>query len=197
MYIPPKFEITDKEEIFSFVEANAFGQLISVNQGDLFSTHIPFLLSNENTMILGHLAKLNPQHNDIDGQEVMITIEGPHGYISPSWYSSPGVPTWNYQAVHIYGNCKTFTEPKRLQHIIESLTRKYESGFATPWVPVYREEMLSAIIGVEIIISKIQCKYKLNQNRSTQDQQQVTDQLEKLGSKQLAKAMKRQLEHNK
>ncbi len=93
MYIPKHFEITDKDEIFSFVEANAFGQLISNVSGRFFSTHLPFLLSEDRSKIVGHMALQNPQHAEIDGQEVLITLEGAHDYISPSWYRGPGVPT--------------------------------------------------------------------------------------------------------
>ena len=93
MYIPKHFEITDKSEIFAFVEANAFGQLISNVDGRLYSTHLPFLLSKDRYKITGHLALQNPQLAEIDMQEVLVTLEGAHDYISPAWYSSPGVPT--------------------------------------------------------------------------------------------------------
>lgn len=189
MYIPKHFEITDKEEIFAFVEANAFGQLISTINGRLFSTHLPFLLSEDKTKIIGHLALPNPQHTEIDGKEALITLEGPHDYITPSWYDSPGVPTWNYQAVHIYGRCTVFRNTEALQNLVNTLTNKYESRFEKPWVPEYKSSMLSAIVGVEITINEIQCKYKLSQNRSSKDRLQVIKQLKANGSNSLAKAM--------
>ncbi|WNO07950.1 FMN-binding negative transcriptional regulator [Teredinibacter sp. KSP-S5-2] len=191
MHIPKYFEITDKEEILSFVQANAFGQLISHVSGRIFSTHMPFLLSNDNTKMLGHLAGNNPQCNELDGQEVMITLEGPHDYISPSWYKSPGVPTWNYQAVHIYGRARIFTDLDRLQYVVDKLTEKYESLLTPPWQPEYNNAMLKAIVGVEISIDDIQCQYKLSQNRSAEDREQVIDRLCDLGSIKLAEAMKR------
>lgn len=191
MYIPKHFEITDEEEIFAFLEANAFGQLVSNVDGKLFSTHLPFLLSEDKSKILGHLALQNQQHAEIDGQEVLITIEGAHDYISPSWYSSPGVPTWNYQAVHIYGQCTVFRNSEELQKIVNALTAKYESVFETPWQPDYKSTMLGAIIGIEINISEIQCKYKLSQNRSPEDRVKVIEQLKALGSNKLAEAMVR------
>jgi transcriptional regulator len=190
MYIPKHFEVTDNNEVFAFVEANGFGQLISSSGGRPFATHIPFALSEDKTKLVGHLAKQNPQIEDIEGQEVLVTLQGPHDYISPSWYAGPGVPTWNYQAVHIYGQCKCFSEPAALRELVESLTDIYESQFAAPWQPQYRPSMLGAIVGIEISISDIQCKYKLSQNRSQQDQQQVIAQLEANGSHQLAEAMR-------
>jgi len=191
VYIPKQFEVTDKNEIFAFIAENAFGQLISHVDGGLFSTHLPFLLSEDKSKIIGHLAIANPQHADIDGQEVLITLEGAHDYISPTWYSSNGVPTWNYQAVHIYGQCSVFRNEERLQNLVNSLTAKYESAYQEPWHPTYKHSLLSAIIGVEVDINKMQCKYKLSQNRSAQERSQVIAQLKTVGSHKLAKAMER------
>ena len=191
MYIPDYFKVTDKKEIYAFIESNAFGQLVSNSCGRLFSTHIPFLLSEDRTKLLGHLARQNPQVQDIEGQEVLVTLQGAHDYISPSWYVGSGVPTWNYQAVHIYGHCKIIDRADELKRLVETLTKKYESNFSAPWQPDYNPSMLGAIAGVEISISEIQCKYKLSQNRSAQDRGQVIQQLEANGSKQLAEAMQR------
>jgi transcriptional regulator len=191
VYIPKPFEVTDKVEIFAFVEVNAFGQLISNVGGKLFSTHMPFLLSHDKTKIIGHLALQNPQHTDLNGQKVLVTLQGPHDYISPSWYASPGVPTWNYQAVHVYGKASVFSSVEKLRTVVEDLTEKYESTFPQPWSPEYNAAKLNAIVGVEITISEIQCKYKLSQNRSAQDRKQVITHLNEIGSHELASSMVR------
>lgn len=191
MYLPTHFEITDSVAIQAFIEANSFGQLISMVDGKLFSTHMPFLANADCTTLFGHLAKPNPQLIDINNQEVLVTLDGPHDYISPSWYAAPGVPTWNYQTVHIYGVCKRIDEPQKITDIIHALTAKYESAFESPWQPDYNPAMLGAIVGIEIEITQIQCKYKLSQNRSLQDRTQVIEQLEQRGSIQLADAMRK------
>jgi transcriptional regulator len=191
MYIPKHFEVTDRDEVFAFITANSFGQLISAVAGRPFSTHMPFLLNQDKTICTGHLAKQNPQHRELSGQQVLLSLQGPHDYVSPSWYDSPGVPTWNYQAVHIYGQCRVFTDHEPLKSLVDSLTAKYESAFAEPWSPEYKASMLDAIVGVEVTVSEIQCKYKLSQNRSRQEQRRVIDELEKRGSNALAAAMRR------
>lgn len=191
MFIPKTFKVTDENEIHAFIQANAFGQLISSKDGRLLSSHIPFLLSDDKTKLIGHLTKVNPQVQDIENQQVLITLQGAHDYISPSWYEGAGVPTWNYQAVHIYGQCKTFDNPDALKEVVDTLTAKYESGFDEPWQPNYKAAMLAAIIGFEVTISDIQAQYKLSQNKSDQDRKRVIEELEKLGSNDLAKAMKR------
>tara|TARA_B110000503_G_scaffold90257_1_gene136500 strand:+ start:402 stop:986 length:585 start_codon:yes stop_codon:yes gene_type:complete len=190
MHTPEDFKISDEAEIFTFIERNAFGQLISISANKLVSTHMPFLLSDDRTKLLGHLARANPQHQDLENQEIMITLEGPHDYVSPSWYVGPGVPTWNYQAVHIYGTCRILNNIADLQKIVDRLTNKYEQPLTPPWVPDYNPAMLKYIVGVEISIQDVQCKYKLSQNKSEQDREQVISGLEGLGSDSLAQAMR-------
>lgn len=193
MYIPKHFEVTDRDVLCAFINENAFGQLVSTVGGRLFSTHMPFLLSDDSTRLIGHVARLNPQHTELDGQEVLITLQGPHDYISPSWYASAGVPTWNYQAVHIYGRGRVFDDTDALRSVVAALTEKYEAAFERPWQPDYKAAMLSAIVGVEVTISEIQGKFKLSQNRPAQDQRQVVTQLKAQGADALAAAMERYL----
>jgi transcriptional regulator len=197
MYIPKYFEITNKNEQYAFIASNSFGQLISYSNGRPCSTHLPFLLSADKTKLVAHLAIQNPQVDDICGQQVLVTLQGVHDYISPSWYEDPGVPTWNYQTAHIYGVCETFTDTVKLESVVNELAAKYEANMPSPWQPDYNPKMLNAIIGIEISISEIQCKYKLSQNKSKQDQQQVIDQLTCHDSKKLAKAMQRNMSNKK
>jgi transcriptional regulator len=193
MYIPKQFEIKDNQEIFNFIKQNAFGQLISQHQGLPVSTHLPFLVLEEESKLVCHLAKVNPQYKDIVGQTVLITFLGPHGYISPSWHDQPGVATWNYQAVHVYGKCKVIEDPIRLKEIVETLTAKYEGLTQSNWEIDYQDILLNAIMGIEIDIKEIQCKYKLSQNRSKLSQKQIIKNLEMRGNQLLASAMKQHL----
>ena len=178
MYIPKHFAVEEQIKKLDFIEANSFGQLISQVDGRLFSTHIPFLLNEEKTCLLGHLARQNPQHEQIVEQEVLITFQGVHDYISPSWFITPGVPTWNYQAVHVYGSCKLINDADGIADIVDALTEKNETQFDRPWQPVYKATMLKAIIGIEIEINEIQGKYKLSQNRPEKDRVKIAEQLE-------------------
>ena len=189
MYIPQHFEITDREEIFAFIKANAFGQLTSSVNGRLFTSHLPFLISKDGESLFCHVAKRNLQWEDIESQEVLVTFQGPHDYISPSWYSSPGVPTWNYQAAHIYGKPQLVKDKQMLVNIIHELTSIYEFSFEEPWVPKYDGSLLNFIVGIEIKITDVQCKFKLSQNRPESDRKQVIKELQKNGPSQLSHAM--------
>jgi len=190
MYTPQHFAISDREKALAFIRAHGFGQLISSVNGRLFSSHVPFYLANDGLSLICHVARKNPQWQGIEDQEVLVSFEGPHDYVSPSWYASPGVPTWNYQVVHVYGRPRLITEPQALKAIVTELTSLHESALEKPWYPEYKDALLNAIVGIEIPIGELQCKYKLSQNRPAADRQQVTEQLEKRGAVQLAQAMK-------
>jgi len=173
MYVPRHFEVAEEAEIFSFIDANAFGQLVSIDGGRPYASHLPFLLASDHTRMHCHLARQNPQWQQLADRQVLVTFLGPHDYISPSWYQND--------------------DDAAVAEIVEALSARYESGFETPWQPQYRDAMLKAIIGVEITIDEVQCKYKLSQNRPAADHQGVVDKLDQLGSKPLARAMRKTL----
>lgn len=190
MYTPKHFEVNDKEKLLAFIETNAFGQLISKVDGRLFSSHLPFLVDKKDGSLICHLAKANPQWQRIEEQEILASFQGPHGYISPSWYESPGVPTWNYQAVHVYGRAKLISDNEELMTIVNELTEKHELSHPKPWKPEYKETLLTAIVGLRIDIGEIQGKYKLSQNRPESDRTCIIKALDSAGSSALSMAIK-------
>ena len=193
MYVPEKFKIDDADEIFAFLAANAFGQLVSQHDGRPMVSHLPFLVAADRETLKCHVARQNPQWREIEGQQVLATFLGPHDYISPAWYQGAGVPTWNYQAVHVYGRCRVFDDADELAALVDALSGIYESRFESPWQPRYPDSMLKAIVGIELDIDDIQCKYKLSQNRPAADHQPVIDRLGELGSHSLVDAMRKTL----
>lgn len=189
MYIPQHFEVSDPKKINEFVDANSFGQLISLHDGEIVASHVPFLYLKQEGKLIAHVARTNPQWEQIEGQAVLVTLQGEHAYVSPSWYDSAGVPTWNYQSAHIRGSATTFFDPDRLQRLVDTLTAQNESAYAAPWQPDYPASMLRGIVGIEIAISAIQCKFKISQNRSEVDQSNVSRQHRIAGFDALADAM--------
>ncbi len=192
MYVPKHFEIQDESELFNFIRVNGFGQLISTVEGRLFSTPLPFVLSDDNQKLITHVAMQNPQADDLDGQEVLVSLMGPHAYISPTWYEkSGGVPTWNYQSVQVYGIAKVVNDRDRKKEIVELMSTQFEDNLSDPWDMQYPTKMLDAILGIEVSISEIQGKYKLSQNRPAKDQHNVIRSLSERGNKRLAHEMSR------
>ncbi|NDI34200.1 FMN-binding negative transcriptional regulator [Chengkuizengella sediminis] len=168
MYIPRAFEIQDKEQIFEFLKKNSFGMLVS-NHDQLTVSHLPFLIDQKNMKCYGHMAKANQQWKELNGQEVLIVFQGPHAYISPQWYNEEKtVPTWNYMSVHIYGDFIIQNQDEHVIEQLESMVNTYESAFETHWKADfssdYNQNLVRHIVGFEILIKDIQCKFKLGQN---------------------------------
>ncbi|UAA40234.1 FMN-binding negative transcriptional regulator [Paraneptunicella aestuarii] len=191
MYIPKHFEVKDQEELHRFIQSHAFGQLISNIDGRPFVSHLPFKLSEDKQQLLCHVARRNPQWQSIESQEILVTFQGAHDYISPTWYQSQGVPTWNYQAVHVYGKAELMTDSDELQTLVEELSAIYERQNPNPWQPDYKASMLNMIVGIKIAITEIQGKYKFSQNRSLEDRENVISKLQENGSNSLAKEMQK------
>lgn len=190
MFIPRHFAVDDEAEIDQFIQQNDFGVLISQLDNQPFATHLPFHRPERNRL-QAHLAKANPQWQQLDGQQVLVVLPGNHDYISPTWYKNPGVPTWNYQAVHISGIAKCFTDSDRLLELVKTLSATHEAGRNPAWDGEFNESMLGAIVGVDIAIESIQCKYKLSQNRPIEDRLNVIEKLTEAGNPMLADEMRK------
>ncbi len=182
MYLPEQFEETDPGRINSLLTGHPFGMLVSIADGEPFVSHIPFLFEQESGKkgrLLGHLARANPQLQHF-GKELLAVFQGPHAYVSPSWYGSPGVPTWNYAVVHVKGKARLIGE-EALEALLERMTSMHESGMENPWQPVLEEErrkkLFGMISGFEIEITEIRAKFKLSQNRSIEDRRRVAEAL--------------------
>jgi transcriptional regulator len=183
MYIPENFKNKDRESILQFIRQNGFGTLISKSSGPIAATHTPLELSDDGTKLFGHISRANPQGKDfIKGEEVLVIFQGPHAYISSSWYDHENVPTWNYLVAHVYGNIEVI-EGEKLVESLKHLVDKYEQGSEKP-VSVegmsrkYLESQLRGIIGFEIRISRMEAAYKLSQNRDKKNYATIIQKLE-------------------
>lgn len=178
MYIPSHFLETDRTKLAALIHDNAFGALVSVVDGKAAASHIPFIYDESSGVLLGHVARANTQWETLSkAQDVLVIFQGPHAYISPTWYNGPGVPTWNYAIVHIHGTATTFDDVERLGTVVETLTDTYESFNEPPWSGTYNPQMLEMIVGIEIHITSIEGKFKLSQNRSSEDRRSVSSKL--------------------
>jgi transcriptional regulator len=188
VYIPEYFRVRDHEDAIKFMRANPFAILISSTDAGPYATHLPLFVraekGNEKVVLRGHVAKANPHWRYLEQQpECLAIFHGPHSYISPGNYTVlESVPTWNYGAVHLYGNAKVFSSPEALQGVLHELIHTFEPAYAAQWASLdegFRERMLKQIVGFEIEVTKMEAKFKLNQNRSREDQQNVIVSLQK------------------
>ena len=153
----------------------------------MWACSTPFLLDfdrGSKGVLQAHMARANPQWREFaDHPEVMVIFQGPHAYISPSYYSSDfAVPTWNYAAIHVYGTAAPIEDEDRLRTILERLVKTSEAAtgptWAISWDDDRNDQLLGAIVGFEIEITEIEGKFKLNQNRPVEDIQLVVEALE-------------------
>ena len=185
MYLPKHYAVTDKRRLHEFIKDNGFGILFSGAGPELVASHLPFILdaaAGEQGTLLAHMAKANDHWKHASGQPVLAVFQGPHAYVSPTWYQDADtVPTWNYVAVHVYGTLRVVEDQSRLQKIIELITDYYESSQTTPWraefTSEYSQRMLQRIVAFEIEIQKIQGKWKLNQNHPEANRRRVVNVL--------------------
>jgi len=178
MYIPSHFRESDERVLADFIDAYAFGTLVTVEQRRPFASHLPFLYDREARTLHAHVARGNPQWQHVaTDPDVLVMFQGPRGYVSPTWYAEPGVPTWNYTAVHVYGRAHVLDDAAATARHVEKLAARFERGSAAPWVPAYDPRRLAGIVGIEIAIGEIQGKFKLSQNRSAEDRARVTARL--------------------
>ena len=186
MYIPTLFKESRPEVLESFIAKHAFATLLTSSEKGIEGSHLPFIYYSERGIhghLVGHMAKGNQQWKQLESSdEVLVIFQGPHCYISPTWYKSElAPPTWNYAVVHVYGKPRVVVEEPALREILEKLVSTYESQQNRPWsIPWHDKryrDMLNAIVGFEILVTRIEGKFKLSQNRPNADQQNVIDVL--------------------
>ncbi len=188
MYIPKKFLIEEATEIKNFLHNNTFGAFISHVDERITACHIPWHLVETEAgewLMQAHVARANPQWKALEASPaVMLMFQGAHTYVTSSWYSVESAPTWNYQAVHLYGQARIVSEAE-LEQMLACLMENYESKMPQPLryediSEKTRTSFLQAIVGIEVNITEVQAKYKLSQNRNALDFQHIIDQLEKM-----------------
>lgn len=205
MYNPPGFAVTDLVILRDAIRHIALGELITVGSEGIEASKVPLLVSDDATVLRGHLSRANPQWSNADlSAPVLVCWHGPDAYVSPSFYPSKAehgevVPTWNYITVQARGSLVVHDDANWVRQVVENLTDLYESASAAPWrfqdvPPRYAGSMVKAVVGIEIKVTSLEGKWKLSQNRPARDFQGVVTGLESRehdpGALQVASAMR-------
>ena len=187
MYMPDLFAVNDRQTQIDFIRTSGWGYLMGVIDDEPYVTHLPFLVAGGTgeEKLVAHMARANPHWRSFaNGKPQLVVFPGPHTYITPSWYNTDkAVPTWNYTTAHVYGTPVVIDDPQTVYAGQQDLVNHYEAQFDMPWRMEdmdtnFIDGMLRAIVSFEIPIERIQCKFKLSQNRPAEDQQRVVDALE-------------------
>ena len=199
MYTPSHYRNEDLDEVREFLKQNSFGILINQTNGRPWATHIPLELDTNDEgqdILAGHISKANPQWQSFtENEEVLAIFNGPHSYVSSSWYKEEEVPTWNYIAVHVYGKIQILNDEAVLD-ALHKLVDKYEKTSTNP-ISIHNlshktMKQIKGIVGFQIIISDIQATYKLSQTRP-EDHPKIIGELQKTnnpGSHEIANMIK-------
>ncbi|AMO98576.1 putative FMN-binding domain protein [Collimonas arenae] len=195
MYIPKQFDEPRLEVLHDLIRARPLSTLVTLASSGLNANHIPLLLSPELGSfgtLHGHVARANPLWSDYQKDvEVLAIFQGPDAYITPSWYATKAetgkvVPTWNYAVAHAYGTLRIIDDTTWLRAHLTALTAHNEAAFPAPWQVSdaphdYTEKLMGAIVGIEIVITRLSGKWKVSQNQPPQNQAGVIDGLRARG----------------
>ena len=191
MYLPSHFEESRIEVLARLIHDHPLATFVTLGADGLNANHIPFELDPTPApfgTLRGHVARGNPVWRESSKDiEALLVFQGPQAYISPSWYPTKKetgkvVPTYNYIVVHAYGPLRIVEDRAWLRALVERLTNRHEASKPEPWkvtdAPAeYIEQMLGAIIGVEIPLTRLVGKWKVSQNRPAVDRDGVVSAL--------------------
>ena len=179
MYVSKLNQITDKNQIVSFMKQYSFATIISTIEQVPQATHLPFTIKYEDDEITlhAHFAKANPQWKNIENQKVLVIFAEPHAYISPKHYNKfQSVPTWNYYAVHAYGECNLVHDRLEATRALEDMIMTYEVDYKVQWDALsesFKDKMLNGIVAFKIMVTEIQASQKMSQNKTVDEQERI------------------------
>jgi transcriptional regulator len=200
MYVPEKFKEPSVDAMHQLIRARPLATLVTLSPGGLNANHIPMHLSASPTpygTLRGHVARVNSIVEDVAGtNEALAIFHGADAYITPSWYTTKketgkAVPTWNYVVVHAYGRLRLVDDAAWLRAHLEALTNQNEARFPEPWAvsdaPTdYVEKLLGAIVGLEMVVTRMSGKWKVSQNQPASNRAGVVAGLRATGSEAMA-----------
>ena len=185
MYVPSAFRIEDPALIREIVREHAFAALVTTIGEEPWATHLPILLEEENgrDVLVGHVAKANPQSKAFD-RRALVIFEGPHAYITPNWYGHhPSAPTWNYVAVHAYGQPEIVEDWEAsadyLRHLVRTFDPHLEETHPEDLAPDYLKTMHGGFVAFRMPVDRWDAKAKLSQNKPESDRLAVKAECER------------------
>jgi transcriptional regulator len=185
MYIPKIYREEDSKKIVEFLKRNNFPALVSYDGEKPLATHIVVDVteSEGGLIIYGHMSRANPQWETLQGQEALLIFQGAHTYISPRWYSQVNVPTWDYMMAHVYGKAREIAGSE-LYSALSRLVQNHEinTSYRLEGLPQdFLQREMNGIVGFAIAVTRVEASYKLSQNRTDQDRENIARELDQRG----------------
>ncbi|MGQ3050694.1 MAG: FMN-binding negative transcriptional regulator [Roseateles sp.] len=185
MYLPAQFKSADLEHAQRLIAEHPLALLVGPDAaGDSFGSHLPLVVvPDESGVVLeGHMARANPHWSWLSRQRSLLAIfSGPSAYVSPRHYESvQNVPTWNYAALHAYGDIELIDGQADKDALLKRLIGRFEPDYAEQWRGLpedYQRKLLGAIVGFRIRVRRWELKLKMSQNRAAVERQRIRESL--------------------
>jgi transcriptional regulator len=185
----PKHAVTDASVVRRLIEENPWATIVSGNGDELVASHYPILLddqaSPEDLTVVTHVGRPDEQIHRLGDSEVLLIVAGPHGYISPSWYSEEArpVPTWNFSVAHCYG-VPQILDPDENLRVLTRLVEHFERHVENPAYldPEVGAQVAPGTVGLRIPITRFVCKVKMSADKDPVSRQQVLEALRRPGA---------------
>ncbi len=197
----PQHAVTDVSVVRALIEENPWATIVSHNDGTLVASHYPVLLDDQSDelALLTHVGRPDDRLHGFGADEMLAIVAGPHGYISPSWYTEHAIaaPTWNFSVAHCYGVPEILDAEQNLR-VLTRLVEHFERHVEEP-VTLDQEmgaRVAAGTVGIRLPITRFVCKVKMSQDKDPQTQAQVLEALHGSGpyaNPELAREMQRAL----
>lgn len=187
----PSFVLGETAEIKRLIRENPWATIIShTSAGELVASHYPVLLEESaeepsEIVLLGHVGRPDEQLHELGQHELLVIIQGPHGYVSPGWYdASPAVPTWNFITAHLYGTPDILSDDENLR-VLDRLVDHFEERMPeprrmndTPANAEYAARISAGTVGFRLRITRRVAKNKMSQNKPAETARRIITELD-------------------
>jgi transcriptional regulator len=184
----PSFVLGETAEIKRLIRDNPWATMVShTSAGELVASHYPVILdeSSEDIVLLGHVGRPDEQLHELGSHELLVIIQGPHGYISPGWYDAkPAVPTWNFITAHLYGTPELLSDEENLR-VLDTLVDHFEERMpeprrmnGTPANAEYAARISAGTVGFRLKVTRLVAKNKMSQNKPAETVERIMAELD-------------------
>lgn len=180
----PHYLMTDPAEVGRLVRANPWATYVSSTAAGLVASHYPTLLDEEadGLTILSHFGRPDEQLHELGDHEILVIVQGPHDYVSPSWYAEgDNIPTWNHVTAHLYGVPEILSEEENYA-VLSALTDHFERGFEHGRSLSLDEErsrrVAKGTVGLRMRVTRFDARAKLSQNKAPEVADRITTELD-------------------
>lgn len=184
MKYTPHFMLDDPEVVKRMIRENPWATFVSWTSNGLVASHYPVLLDEDadGIVLLSHFGKPDDKKHELGGKEILVIVQGPHGYISPSWYAPQDfIPTWNHVTAHLYGVPEQLSAEENFA-VLNRLTNHFEAGVEHPRSlqqdEAYARKVAQGTYGLRMAVTRFDARVKLSQNKPTEVAERITTELE-------------------